>query len=80
VVILTPVADEPLCRIQHRLESIQKAHRRASEQAVVAIHPRSDKSGYAIEVAIEVGQQCANFSKLFSKTIFKILFYFLFSK
>src|SRR6218665_4109847 len=45
VVILPPVADEPRCSIDHRLESVQKARRRAVEQAVVAVHPRSDKSG-----------------------------------
>ena len=41
VVILPPVADEPRCSIEHRLES----RRRVGEQAVVAVHPRSDKSG-----------------------------------
>src|SRR6218665_3646449 len=45
VVILPPVADEPRCSIKHRLESVQKARRRAGEQAVLAVHPRSDKSG-----------------------------------
>jgi len=39
VVILPPVADE------NRLESVQEASRLAGEQAVVAVHPRSDKSG-----------------------------------
>src|SRR6218665_2117782 len=45
VVILPPVADEPRCSIKHRLESVQKARRRAGELAVVAVHPRSDKGG-----------------------------------
>src|SRR6218665_2400302 len=45
VVILPPVADEPRCGIEDRLESVQKARRRAGEQAVVAVHTRSDKSG-----------------------------------
>ena len=45
VVILPPVADEPRCGIEDRLESVQEARRRAGEQAVVAVHPRSDKSG-----------------------------------
>src|SRR6218665_2568286 len=39
------VADEPRCAIEDRLESVQEARRRAGEQAVVAVHPRSDKSG-----------------------------------
>src|SRR6218665_1381551 len=30
---------------ENRLESVQEARRRAGEQAVVAIHPRSDKRG-----------------------------------
>src|SRR6218665_1824550 len=45
MVILPPVVDEPRCSIEHRLESVQKARRRAGEQAVVAVHPRSNKSG-----------------------------------
>ena len=45
VVILHPVADEPRCSIEHRLESVQKAHRCDSRQAVVVVHPRSDKGG-----------------------------------
>ena len=45
VVILPPVADETRCSIEHRLEFVQKARRRAGEQAVVAVHPRSDKGG-----------------------------------
>src|SRR6218665_4088999 len=45
VVILPPVADEPRCGIENRLESVQEARRRAGVQAVVVIHPRSDKSG-----------------------------------
>ena len=45
VVILPPVADEPRSGIENRLESAQEARRRAGEQAVVAVHPRSDKSG-----------------------------------
>src|SRR6218665_1972293 len=45
VVILPPVADEPRCSIKHRLESVQKARRRAGEQAVAAVHPQSDKGG-----------------------------------
>src|SRR6218665_2924191 len=45
VVILPPVADEPRCGIENRLESVQEARMRAGEQAVVAVHPRSDKSG-----------------------------------
>src|SRR6218665_2441382 len=31
--------------IEYRLESVQEAHRRSGEQAVAAVHPRSDKSG-----------------------------------
>jgi len=45
VVILPPVADESRCGIENQLESVQEARRRTSEQAVVAVHPRSDKSG-----------------------------------
>src|SRR6218665_1322987 len=45
VVILPHVADEPRCDIEDRLESVQEARRRAGEQAVVVVNPRSDKSG-----------------------------------
>ena len=45
MVVLSPVADEPRCSIEHRLESVQEARRRAGEQAVTAVHTRSAQSG-----------------------------------
>src|SRR6218665_2521640 len=45
MVILPPVTNEPCGGIEYRLESVQEARRRSGEQAVAAVHPRSDKSG-----------------------------------
>src|SRR6218665_2678598 len=45
VIVLPPVADEPRRSIEHRPGVLQEARRRADEQAVEAVHPRSDKSG-----------------------------------
>src|SRR6218665_1202198 len=45
MVILPPVTNEPCGGIKYRLESVQEARRRSGEQAVAAVHPRSDKSG-----------------------------------
>src|SRR6218665_3498779 len=45
MVILPPVTNEPCGGIEYRLESVQEARRHSGEQAVAAVHPRSDKSG-----------------------------------
>ena len=46
MVILPPVADEPRCSVEHRLESVREARRRAAVKHVFAeVHSRSDKRG-----------------------------------